>query len=184
MTSDLALLRHYAEIWRGRPEHGPVAVLHIGAGHTTFMWGKSPDHYASLQLGAGSGRTAGEHFRHSPPTPLELENAIAAVEDQIMRVRALLPQGGMLYSADPAILGLARLAGVSGDMLPVQEVERVFSRLAAVSLGAPASLEQLPTDAALYATAVILRELMHHLGYASIALRTAPRTDASDQSGK
>lgn len=46
-----------------------------------------------------------------------------------------------------------------------------FQRLSAVSLGRPISLEGLPASADFAATLLILREFMHHLGFASITLK-------------
>ena len=43
-------------------------------------------------------------------------------------------------------------------------LEQLFQRLAAIALGRPAASEGLPADPHFFAAALLLRELMHHLG--------------------
>lgn len=52
--------------------------------------------------------------------------------------------------------------------LSIDALERTFDRLTSVALGRPASQEGLPDDKPFAATLLILRELMHHLQFASI----------------
>jgi hypothetical protein len=54
----------------------------------------------------------------------------------------------------------------------VEAVERLFDLLAALSLGRPASSAGIPADGVFAARLLILRELMHHLGFAALQLRT------------
>jgi hypothetical protein len=58
---------------------GTRTALHIGSDVTraTRTGGGQPDD--SLMLRIGSGKTASDFFKHLPPTPLELENAIEAI---------------------------------------------------------------------------------------------------------
>lgn len=56
----------------------------------------------------------------------------------------------------------------------VEAVERLFDLLAAWSLGRPAVVSGIPTDAGFAATLLILREFMHHLHFACIQVLRRP----------
>lgn len=61
--------------------------------------------YLSLPVGVGA--LAREILRHTPPGPLEIEQAIEIVEDAVMPARAQLPDALHLFSADPKLRRLA-----------------------------------------------------------------------------
>lgn len=148
-----------------------LTVLHIGAEHTAVATGEGAEAAATLVLPIGALKTAQTFFRRSPPTPLEMENAIATVEDEVMRLPALLPPRSTLWSADPLVRDIALVAGVAPGtcmMLPLEHMEQTFERLAAVAEGRPAVLEGLPDSTAFAAALLILREFMHHLGFSAI----------------
>ena len=131
--------------------------LHIGAERTTV---------ADAALALGWRSIARDHFRHDPPSPLEIENAIAAVEDEVGRMHNAIAKGGALLTGDPAILEIALAAGVTPSAetrLTLDAVEHMFTRLAAGAHGLPAGHE-------FAATLLILRELMHHLGFMSVLI--------------
>ncbi len=131
--------------------------LHIGADTTQLV------QEAPVVLGIGSGKLAAEHFRHDPPTPLELENASAAVEDEIARVHTRIARGSRLYTRDAVVRAIALAAGVAPEpemTLALEAVEQAFARL-------PVRAEGKERAAAL----LVLRELMHHLGFAAIVVR-------------
>ena len=154
--------------------------LHLGAEHVTWAAGTgAPEPAVRLCLPLGGAHTARQFFRGTIPTPLELENAIAAVEDEVhiahRQLQGLLPPGQMWapWSADAALHDLATLAGVPRGphrVLTLDAMERLFNRLAAVSEGRPAAQEGLPDDPAFAGTLLVLRELMHHLPFASLVL--------------
>lgn len=176
--------QYHAAIRRALSPTMPVTVLHIGAEHTVVITGaKVP---VTRTLAIGTARTTRDWLRHSPPTPLEMERAIAAVEEEVMPLRAIVPNGSVLYTPDAALhdivtAGLTAPQDGPGVALSIDEVEHLFSRLAAVSAGRPASQEQLPLDGAFYARMLILREFMHHLGFASVRLRAELQVpDGSD----
>lgn len=159
--------------------HGVLMVLHIGAARTLLALGTGDrDPATVLSLSLGHSATAQQHFRAAMPTPLELETAIAAVEDEVYqaRRRALPWMGGgelTAWAVDPALFRIAALAGATAGSpcdLPLASVEQLFSRVAAVVQGRPASQERLPDDPAFVATVLILRELMHHLPLAGVRL--------------
>lgn len=55
-------------------------------------------------------------------------------------------------------------------VVPIDAMERVFERLAAVAEGCPVVREGLPQGADFAAALPILREFMPHLGFGSVAL--------------
>ncbi|NMM75316.1 hypothetical protein B2J86_07735 [Acidovorax sp. SRB_14] len=151
----------------------PAAVLHIGAQGSVVVAGTGAEPAATLALAVGAQKTAQDFFRRNPPTPLELENAIATVEDEVVRALAVLPAGCTLWCGDTLVREVAVRAGVQPGprmALSLEAMERVFERFAAVAEGRPAALEGLPGNPEFAATLLILREFMHHLRFASITV--------------
>lgn len=112
-------------------------------------------------------------LKHSPPTPLELETAIALIEDEVMKLHKSLPLNSQLVSADQCIANLALAIDSnrrSGQNISIEEVEHLFDLLASFSMGRPAAIAGIPEDSCFYATLLILREFMHHLNFKSIYL--------------
>lgn len=128
--------------------------------------GAAPDKV--LLLAIGSKKTAAEFFRHSPPTPGEIENAIQQVEDEITRAREMVAGYAVLATSDASIREIARIANVHAEQLSLDEVEQVFALLASHSLGRPAASAGIPGSPAFAATLLILREFMHHLQFPAI----------------
>ena len=121
---------------------------------------------AGAVLGLGWQTLAREQLKHDPPSPLELENAIAAIEDGIAAARIAIAGESTAESADPFLREVAALAGLPAQgnvVLSREAVEQVFQRLASRAPG-------LPTGRRFVATLLILRELMHHLQIASLSL--------------
>ena len=150
---------------------GTVTVLHIGPEHTAVATGQGSEASGVLVLDIGTQKTARQFFRRSPPTPLEMENAIAAVEDEVVRAVALLAPGSALLCSDAVVREIAVLSGVAPGPLmamPLDAMERVFERLAAVAEGRPAVREGLPQGTDFAAALLILREFMHHLRFAAV----------------
>ena len=156
---------------------GPgTTQLHIGADHTHVA---TP--HGAMVLNLGSAKTARAFFKHMAPTPLEMENAIMAVEDEVVRAEALAHPACPLHTSDPAIREIALLAGVADSAhmeLSVDAVERQFDLLAAYTLGRPATSAGIPTDLAFAANLLILREFMHHLKFPSITVDTPVQAPA------
>lgn len=116
---------------------------------------------------------AREYLKHDPPSPIELENAIAAIEDEIARAPALPAKGSGLRTADPRVSEIARAAGLPTDgetTLSLGAVEQAFQRLAAQAGRGPRS-EGVPPGDEQAAALLILRELMHHLGFTTILVQ-------------
>ena len=166
----------YSGIRPDFPSGVPITVLHIGEEQTAVASGSSIETAAILTLEIGSRKTAVDHFKHDPPTALELENAIQTVEDELARARIMIAPGSTLFTTDAAIHEIALIAGVSDRpnlVLDLDAMERTFDRLAAVTLGMPASQEGIPSSAVFVATLLILREFMHHLRFLSIIVSEA-----------
>ncbi len=152
---------------------GSTTLLHIGAENTGIAIGYGAKMQAQLVLAIGSSTTARAHFTHRPPTPLEFENAIASVEDELMRARQFVPEGSTLCTTDQTLREIAMLAGADPEpvvRLPLESLERVFNRLTAIAEGRPASQDTLPADNEFAATLLIVREFMHHLRFPSLVI--------------
>jgi len=160
-----------------------AATLHIGTLETQLALGASAQQAAQqLRLRIGRAQVAGTLFKHSPPTPLEVETAIAAVEDEIMAAPKIGGADMALDCSDAAVWALSRYvpgADTAAGCLTLVQVEDLFNAFAARVQGRVLSAADLPDDNALYATLLILRELMHHLGFARIALSPASGDNAS-----
>ncbi|MDO8769679.1 MAG: hypothetical protein Q7K57_13440 [Burkholderiaceae bacterium] len=151
----------------------PITVLHIGEEQTTIAFGTDAEQEAVLVLSIGSSRTAVDFFKHTPPTPDEMETAIMVVEDEVTRVLKLMTGPSTLFTTDVTIQELALTAGSSYQpelFLSLEAVERTFDLLAAFVLGRTASRAGIPTQATFAARLLILREFMHHLQFESIRI--------------
>ncbi len=164
----------YASIRRNESPATPIMLLHIGEDRTGVASGTGiePDQVLMLEIGAS--RTALGSFKHNPPSPLEIENAIMVVEDEVTRARDLAVGPAPLYSTDEMVYKIAKMAGCPDEMpitLTIEQVETLFDQLAARSEGRPSSQVDLPDDPKLAATLLILREFMHHLHFENIKFR-------------
>jgi exopolyphosphatase/pppGpp-phosphohydrolase len=176
LDAALEARRQYQVVRGGAAPGAPITALHIGAQHTAVTSGCDTEPSATLVLAIGAQKTARDFFRRSPPTPLEMENAIATVEDEVTRAVELVASGSTLYGSDPLVREIARLAGVASSARGVQitltldAMEQTFNRLVAVAEGRPARQEGLPDNAEFAAALLILREFMHHLRFDAITL--------------
>ncbi|MCW5652940.1 hypothetical protein [Hydrogenophaga sp.] len=147
-----------------------TVLLHIGERETRLsLPGEAP-----FVLAIGTLRPGAMPWRQDPPSAPALESAIADVEDQVMPLLRRLPAGADLHSADReahALLAWAGLGnGEGAQTLPIDDVERAFNELAAISLGRPAASSSLPVGGAFTAYVLILRECMHHLGFRTLTV--------------
>lgn len=170
---DNNILRDYARAQSTVVPGESLTLIEIGRERTTLVSGKDDTAYDAIALNIGFVKTAKEFFKHNPPTPRELEEAIATIEDELARARTIVVNDSMLITTDKVVLGIARTAGigsVNGPMLSIEVVEQLYQRLAAVSSGAPPTQEETKLYAEHAATIGILREAMHHLRYAAITV--------------
>ena len=148
-----------------------ATLLHIHPDYTILAYGTGkPELYWLLEIGFET--TANLFFKHNPPTPGEVENAIQTVEDEVMALRKLLPNESTLFTIDQPIRNIAKqqisTTNTEGLVLSRSSMEQIFGRLAAIISGRPASSDTLPTDNNFAATLLILREVMHHLKFTEI----------------
>ena len=104
----------------------------------------------------------GYYFKSDPPSPLDLENAIAAIEDEIARTHNTVVRDRAVVTTEETIREIASASGADA-VLAIEAVERSYARLAGRA--------GLPGEPKLAATLLILRELMHHLEIASIVIK-------------
>jgi exopolyphosphatase/pppGpp-phosphohydrolase len=164
----------YAALRTGVTDDTPITVLHIGAEQTVVASGSGAEPEAILTLAIGARKTAADYFKHDPPSPRELENAILTVEDEVIRARTMNAGGATLCTTDAAIREIALIGGVPDRpelIFGRDAMERTFERLTVVTLGKPASQEGIPNSIAFAATLLILREFMHHLKFSSITIK-------------
>lgn len=169
LDGETGIRQHYASVQMDVSDEGRIAVLHIGAKETVVATGNSSEPQAVLSLAIGSRITAADYFKHYPPTPAEVENAILAVEDEVMRARSIHVEDATLHTQDKLIHEIAAHAGAC-TILGLDDLERLFQRWLAVTNGSPASQQGIPNDAAFGATLLILREFMHHVKFRSVTL--------------
>ena len=109
-----------------------------------------------------------DYFRKDPPTPLDLENAIAAIEDEIERTHKTVDRGLGVVTTEETIRDIALASGVPAGpevVLPIEAVERTYARMAGRA--------GLPGDPRFAATVLLLRELMHHLDIERVIVRAS-----------
>jgi hypothetical protein len=159
-------------------ENDSTMLLTIGTEQTVLMTKSEPSKIVKLAIGFR--KTAADHFRHVPPSSADMENAIAAVEDEVMRLRSITADDSQLTTTDSIIRQIAILAGVTNApemSLSREAAELTFGRLVAIVNGRPAAAEGLPSDPDFSATLLILREILHHLQFASIRIVRKPDRD-------
>lgn len=142
-----------------------TTLLHIGDEHLVVLTGPGDKPETVQQLDLGAARIARDYFRHDPPTSQEIERAIDFAEDEIMRLGKAAVVAATLWITSPA---LQAWASVSGPTMSIETIEQWFQRLASASLGQPAAMQGLPNGREAAASLLVLREFMHHRGYASI----------------
>jgi len=138
----------------------PLLQVEFGAANVRIVDTAASGTVRERHLPFGIATLTRRYLRHTPPTPLELEMAIEEIEPAIMALSLRLPANTVLALGGPEAARLnLPTAGQHRD-----EVEQLFQRLAAIALGRPAASEGLPADPHFFAAALLLRELMHHLG--------------------
>ena len=98
LPTDDPAVRSYQQAQRQASPGIWSSGLHLGAEQVSWAAGTgTPDPTVRLRLPLGGARTARQFFRGVIPAPLELENAIAAVEDEVhiahRQLQGLLPPG-------------------------------------------------------------------------------------------
>jgi len=125
-----------------------------------------------VELAVGPQGLAAQVLLHDPPTPLELEQAIDLIEDALMASKIPHATRADLLTAEELLIGLLSLAS-QGTRLSREEVEWQFEQLAARSLAGAPLRAGLPEGREAAAALVILREVMHHLGFQGLCAVSA-----------
>ena len=172
---DHDILRDYARARATVAPGEPLTLIEIGRECTTLVSGTDDTARDVIALNIGFVKTAKEFFKHNPPTPRELEEAIATIEDELARARTIIVTDSMLITTDKIVPEIARTAAIgsmSEPMLSIEVVEQLYQRFAVVTSGAPGTQKESDFYAVHAATILILREAMHHLRYAAIRVIT------------
>ena len=114
-------------------------------------------------------------FGHRMPSALALENAIAEVEDAIMPAAKLLPvQHHTLFGTDPLLRQVIHSATANPQATAVSRdaIETLFSALARQAERPGYADAQIPQTAEFAAALLVLRECMHHWGFAQLQVLT------------
>ena len=146
-----------------------IIVLYIGENSTLLIADSEGKDIKILPYGSKS--ITDEYFKHTPPTESEIEMAITKVEDEIMPlVSDIRANNYQLVSFDERLQEIKNYTLSHNGLITVADVEDIFSRLAAIVTGRPASMDVLPTENDFLSYVLILREVMHHLKFKDIRL--------------
>jgi exopolyphosphatase/pppGpp-phosphohydrolase len=161
----------------------PMITLHIGEQQSQIVSQPGTEEGVAHSLALGSVKIADAFFKPYPPRPLNLENAIAAVEDELFKLRHLAVERprAVLQSSDESIRLIAAACGVgAGAELTVDAVERAFNDLVALSSGGRSAFASRggvaapwAADACAGASLLILREFLHHMKLDAIQIAGA-----------
>lgn len=148
-----------------------VTLLRIGLDTTVLATGSNDLRTAQFELDIGIHKTSRDFFRSDIPSPAEVEDAINFIEDELMKASALAESQSELITFDAEIRSIAAEAGVEdATYLDRQAMEELFTRYALISMGRPEAFDTLKMDREFFANLLILREVMHHLGFERIRI--------------
>ena len=99
----------------------------------------------------------------------QLEQAIDAVEDALTSTRLTHAERGKLMTGGALVRAIPGLQH-EADSLTREAVEVLFQRLASASIGPRLLVAESPVSAEVAATVLLLRELMHHLGFDAVTV--------------
>jgi hypothetical protein len=148
-----------------------MTELRVGDEQIELLVGQDGGPKRRISLPLGPARLVRDCLRHAPPRASDIEHAIDVIEDALAGVHGQ-PRGATLVTRDAVLHSLIRRLAPhplpSPPLANLEEAELAFQRMASVSLGYPAgdrALGGTPHEAALL---VLVRELMHHLGFVTI----------------
>jgi hypothetical protein len=154
-----------------------LLLMQVGDEVTNLVYGTGPAPAATLTLQVGARRLVREQFNGRFPGLLQLEHAIAAVEDEVSKDESLPAQRQALVLLDEALYNNAlrdRSAVDARIVLALEDVERWFNRLVAVVAGSPPGQQGIPDDPEFAARLLIVREALHHLKIHGLWLQAGP----------
>jgi hypothetical protein len=150
-----------------RPREGgqmtaPPLAMHVEPDRTVFTDGARE--VFSLQVSPTT--LAERHWPNGQPGPLQLERAIDDVEVAIEQKRLSYAERGALLMTDSLRRQLPQLRGAT--RFGKDDVEILFSRLVAWSSTGLATAETQEFSGESAAALLLLREVMHHLGFNAV----------------
>lgn len=118
-------------------------------------------------------------FATTPPGSGAIEQAIDMIEDALESHLKQLPASPReLASDDPQLLQLlGQLHPQQAGSVTTAQVEQAFNLLADIANGAPAAHSLLPLDAGNVSRLLVLREVLHHGGFAAVRTGDDPAAD-------
>jgi hypothetical protein len=121
-----------------------------------------------ISLSIGYEIVASKYFKHEIPSVDEIDYAINNIEDELMSNKLLINQNSELVCADKMLREILKQDFGSKSSYSRTEVETLFSKYAAVSMGEPLSRYNLNLSRDVFAKILLLREIMHHLFFEKI----------------
>ena len=153
-------------ILNDRAQNSAVVFLTIDENESLFELRDGLQTEISIPVGFKN--ISDRYFKHTPPTPAEIEYAINEIEDEIEKIVPKLAGYETIYNRDDFIIHLAQLSKV--DDAPVMafardRLESVFGQYAEISMGRPPSSVESDVSPLFYAQILLIREFMHHLKF-------------------
>ncbi len=153
-------------ILNDRAQNSAVVFLTIDENESLFELRDGLQTEISIPVGFKN--ISDRDFKHTPPTPAEIEYAINEIEDEIEKIVPKLAGYETIYNRDDFIIHLAQLSQV--DDAPVMvlsrdRLESVFGQYAEISMGRPPSSAESDISPLFYAQILLIREFMHHLKF-------------------
>ncbi|WP_374510717.1 hypothetical protein [Niveibacterium sp.] len=175
MQTEADMIRAYQQARSIDAADAALVLLCIGETASVLVSGEAGASPGVRILPFGAGAIASPPFSHDPPTPFELENAIAVIEDELMPLPKTLPSPAALVVAGEPVRPLVQLIGgrESASSVTREAVENLFQELATISASGHAGSSGMPTARHFAGMLLILREFMHHLGFATANLAPA-----------
>jgi hypothetical protein len=143
-----------------------MVAMHVEPDRTVFTDGAME--VFSLQVSPTI--LAERHWSNGQPSPLQLERAIDDVEVAIEQTRLRYADRGALLATDSLRRQLPQLRGAT--RFGKDGVEILFSRLVAWSSTGLATAETQEFGGESAAALLLLREVMHHLGFNAVETRS------------
>lgn len=153
---------------------GPVTLLHKKNERFILEVLYDSENKSQSANTAGNFQSILTNLKHEPAEAIEIEAAIADIEDQLIPVIKDLPARRCLVTSEQIFWEIAKVAGLESEdriKLKIDTVEAIFNRLVDVAYGTPASRLDVPENREFTAAVLFLRELMHHAGYKIIYIK-------------
>lgn len=152
-------------------EKEPVTILRKESEQFILEVVNNNETKSQVTIKAGAIQIILNNLKHEPAEAIEIEAAIADIEDQLMPVIKDLPERRCLVTSEQTFWEIAKVAGFNAEdkiELDIETVEEIFNRLVDLAYGTPARMLKVPVGREFAASVLFLRELMHHAGFYTI----------------